>query len=395
MLAIVTEKTKKILNDKFLKVLLDLPFGLLILNLDGVILKTNNKFRQSFSCKSKRNLEGDNFESIISDSAKEKFIILKQKLSAQKPAENNFQNQILEIVDEKKKTWSIELGIYFSDVINDHFLIGVLANESKIFNQQKTLKRQIELKNKLKDKLEQETELNEMKSRFLSIASHEFRTPLAGILSSLNLINRYFLADEQSWKKHKYKGKIANHIKKIDESIKNLTTILNKFLSMGNIEKGEIIVKYSKINLVKLFGDQVVQFQLLTKPGQIITFNHKGQYEHVFQDKHLLKNIMNNLLSNAIKFSPENTNIHLISETSDSEIRIIIKDQGIGIPVADQKRIFHRFFRAKNALTSQEGTGLGLSIVKKYTEMMGGKINFVSEENIGTTFTIKLPNKRQ
>jgi signal transduction histidine kinase len=95
---------------------------------------------------------------------------------------------------------------------------------------------------------------------------------------------------------------------------------------------------------------------------------------------------MNNLLSNAIKFSPENTEIKIISEITGNSLQIEISDQGIGIPAKDQKKVFRRFFRASNALINEEGTGLGLNIVQKYTELMSGNISFKSTENSGSTF---------
>jgi len=391
----MANNTKEIVNAQFVEVLLELPFAILLMDLDGVIIKTNKKFRDSFLYKSKANLEGNNFEKLISESSKEKFAKIMLISEDGALSFSGLPNQYLEIVDAKEKRWSIEIGSFYSDELKMHFLVGVLANEMKIFKQQKSLKRQVELKNKFKIELEQETELNDMKSRFLSIASHEFRTPLAGILSSLNLINRYLNADEQSWNKLKNKDKITNHLDKINESVKNLTTILNKFLSLSNIEKGEIPVKFIKFDLVQLLTEQVAQFQVVKKTGQTINYKHNGKVKNVVQDKHLLKNIMNNLLSNAIKFSPENSEIHLLSKTIKTKINIIVKDSGIGIPTVDQKNIFHRFFRAKNALTYQEGTGLGLNIVKQYVELMGGSISFNSEENIGTTFSVSLPNQNK
>jgi hypothetical protein len=247
---------------------------------------------------------------------------------------------------------------------------------------------------KKKASKEQENELFEMKTRFLSIASHEFRTPLAGILSSLNLINRYLEADQQAWLKFKNKEKVENHLSKINESVKNLTTILSKFLALGNIEKGDIPVKFTSFDLKKTIESQRSQFQQISKPGQKILYHHKGKETSVFLDKYLLKNIMNNLFSNAIKFSHENAEIQLRSELQGDTIKIEISDNGIGIPEEDQNKIFSRFHRAGNALSFQEGTGLGLSIVKNYVGLMNGSITFESKLNRGTTFYITLPNRK-
>jgi len=248
------------------------------------------------------------------------------------------------------------------------------------------LEKQLRERDQIIQELEQESELSEMKSRFLSIASHEFKTPLTGILSSLNLINRYFDADIHNWRKFKNRDKVENHLQNINESVKNLTTILNNFLSLRNLEKGEIPVNNINFDIKEMLERQRLQFLQICKTGQQILYLHKGEKRKVCLDKHLLKNIMNNLLSNAIKFSPENTEIEMISEITGNSLRVEISDHGIGIPAKDQKKIFRRFFRADNALLNEEGTGLGLNIVKKYTELMNGDISFKSIENSGTTF---------
>ncbi|MCB2208043.1 MAG: HAMP domain-containing histidine kinase [Bacteroidetes bacterium] len=249
-----------------------------------------------------------------------------------------------------------------------------------------TLKDQLKKKELIIKELEQQSELSEMKSRFLSIASHEFKTPLTGILSSLNLIDRYLDADINNWRKFKNREKVENHLQNINESVKNLTTILDNFLSLRNLEKGEIPVNKINFDIKEMLEGQQVQFQQICKTGQQILYVHKGKKKKVCLDKHLFKNIMNNLLSNAIKFSPENTEIEIISEITGNSLKVEISDQGIGIPAKDQKKVFRRFFRAGNALINEEGTGLGLNIVQKYTELMNGNISFKSTENSGTTF---------
>lgn len=241
---------------------------------------------------------------------------------------------------------------------------------------------------------EQEFELSALKTNFLSIASHEFKTPLAGILSSLNLINRYLDADHQAWCRFRNKEKVENHLNKINESVKNLNTILDKFLALGNIEKGEIPVSYIHFNLKKFLNTQRSQFQQTAKPGQKINYLHRGKETNVFLDKYLFRNIMNNLLSNAIKFSHENSEIQLISEITNDAIIIEVRDQGIGIPREDQDKIFSRFFRAANAVSYQEGTGLGLSIVKNYVGLLDGQITFESRQHQGTIFCIRIPARK-
>lgn len=241
--------------------------------------------------------------------------------------------------------------------------------------------------------MDHEIELSDMKSRFLSIASHEFKTPLTGILSSLNLIDRYIQSDTKSWKGFKDHEKVANHLSKIRESANNLSNILNKFLSLENIEKGEIPVKYTHFDLKKALDERKSQFQQLCRQGQKIHYLHKSNESKVYLDKYLLKNILNNLLSNAIKFSPYSTDIKILSAVTHGEITIEVSDQGMGIPEEEQRKVFRPFYRAANAPSTHEGTGLGLSIVSRYVKLMDGRIDLKSIKDKGTTFIIAFPNK--
>ncbi|MDX2174135.1 MAG: PAS domain-containing sensor histidine kinase [Bacteroidota bacterium] len=242
-----------------------------------------------------------------------------------------------------------------------------------------------ESKEKLSRSLQKEIELNEMKSRFVSMASHEFRTPLSAILSSASLISKYDKTEDNE--------KRLKHINRIKSSVTNLTLILNDFLSVGMIEEGKVYANYSLFNLKDLHNDCVFEISTIKKENQKITSGFEGLEKEVYLDKQMVKNIYLNLLSNAIKFSDDGKEITLLTKVSDSEINIIIRDSGVGIPPDEQKKLFERFFRGKN-VTNIQGTGLGLNIVAKYIELMAGQISFKSELNIGTTFTITLPNKK-
>jgi signal transduction histidine kinase len=244
---------------------------------------------------------------------------------------------------------------------------------------------------KLEENLERIQELSEMKSRILSIASHEFRTPLAGIMSSLSIIKRYIERDSDEWEKLGSVEKVKNHLEKIEISVRNLNSILNKFLAVGKIEKGEIPVRYTSFDLKEAVELQVSQLQEIAKPGQRIIYSHRGTGTNVILDKYLLRNIINNLISNAIKFSDKGTDIEVYSETGPDAVAIRVRDQGIGIPEDEKDKIFNRFYRAANAISYGEGTGLGLNIVIKYIDLLGGEISLQSEENKGTEFLVTLP----
>jgi len=257
--------------------------------------------------------------------------------------------------------------------------------ELKVEERTKILKetlRQLEAsKDELSAALEKEKELNDMKSRFVTMASHEFRTPLSTILSSASLIGKYKNTEEED-KRHK-------HVDRIKSAVTNMTLILNDFLSAGKLEEGKITVNLVKIDIPAYINESLNELSNFLKPGQVVNYSHQG--DNVFVcDRQFLKNIIINLVSNASKFSPENKPIDITTKNSKNELQLTVKDHGMGIPVDEQKNLFERFFRAKNASNIQ-GTGLGLNIVSKYIEVLNGTITFESELNIGTTFYIKLP----
>jgi signal transduction histidine kinase len=233
----------------------------------------------------------------------------------------------------------------------------------------------------LHNSLEKERELNELKTRFVSMASHEFRTPLTTMLTSLSLVTKYGENNDKSSQ--------AKHVGKIKSSIHNLTDILNDFLSVSKLEEGKIENLPEMLNVQTYIAEIISEMEFLAVNNQIIQYNHTGESIGNV-DKKLLKNILFNLISNAIKFSPEGGIIDVKSSIEDSKFKISVQDHGIGISKDDQKHLFERFFRGHNA-THIQGTGLGLSIIAKYAELMNGTIDFESQENKGTTFTIIIP----
>lgn len=237
-------------------------------------------------------------------------------------------------------------------------------------------------KDEINAALEKEKELNDLKSRFVSMASHEFRTPLSTILSSVSLISKYNTTETED-KKQK-------HIARVKSSVSHLTDLLNDFLSLGKLEEGVINSTPVLFDIIEFAQEIVQDLQAVAKEGQTILYSHDGDKTEVYLDNKLLRNILINLLSNAIKFSPEGKEITLTSKINKSEIEIIVKDAGIGISKEDQQHLFERFYRAQNA-TNIQGTGLGLNIVSKYVELMKGSIAFESELNKGSTFIIKFP----
>lgn len=253
------------------------------------------------------------------------------------------------------------------------------ASENALRQLNDELERKVEVRTQsLRDALEREKELNELKSRFVSMASHEFRTPLSTILSSAYLVSQYTSAEDEPRR--------DKHIERIVSSVNMLTDILNDFLSVGKIEEGKIQVRPAAISIPSWIGEVVGELEILLKPGQRIVVEHTGA-EAVSLDPALLKHIVQNLVANAVKFSSGDSNISLRTVRANDSFALSVTDEGIGISEEDQVHLFERFFRAANAVNIQ-GTGLGLHIVAKYAELMNGTVNCRSVLGEGSTFTV-------
>ncbi|MEO5995371.1 MAG: PAS domain-containing sensor histidine kinase [Chitinophagaceae bacterium] len=255
--------------------------------------------------------------------------------------------------------------------------------EEDILNINKDLEKRINERTfELTEALEREKELNEMKSRFVSMASHEFRTPLTTILSSISLIEHYKTQDQEL--------KRQKHVERIMSSVSNLTDLLDDYLSLDKLEQGRVEIKILNFDLHPFIEEIIGQMDgMLKKKDQKISFRINGP-ANIQQDKKIVRNVLLNLLSNAVKYSPVKKEIAVLVTVKKGLVSISVEDEGIGIPQACQKDIFNKFFRANNAINIQ-GTGLGLNIVTKYVQLLGGTIHFISVENKGSTFTVEFP----
>ena len=246
---------------------------------------------------------------------------------------------------------------------------------------QEALKELEKSQREVSEALNKEKELNEIKSRFVSMASHEFRTPLSTVLSSAALISKYTKEDEQD--------KRGRHIKRIKDSVKHLNDLLDDFLSLGKLEENRIKAETSAFD-VKEFSEEVIdEMKTFLKEQQTISSCYAGGKEFV-TDKRLLRNILINLLGNAIKFSGEGSVISLEIREADARLKLSVKDEGVGVSEEDQQHLFASFFRGKNVVNI-EGTGLGLHIVKRYVNLLNGSIKLESKLNAGTTVSVELP----
>ena len=276
------------------------------------------------------------------------------------------QKNKLELVTSTIKKLNIEL----EDKVEQRTLILKEALQQLEVSQQE-----------LSEALQKEKDLNEIKSRFVSMASHEFRTPLSTVLSSASLIGRYTKDEEQPNR--------DKHIKKIKESVKHLNELLEDFLSLGKLEEGRVEADIVSFD-VREFAEEVLdELGAVKNPNQSIDLQYRGEYNFI-TDKRLLKNIFLNLISNAIKFSGDNGNMKVTIINKNNVLQTIVEDAGIGISKEDQEHLFSSFYRGRNAVNIQ-GTGLGLHIVKRYIDILQGTISLESELGKGTTVCVELP----
>jgi PAS domain S-box-containing protein len=387
--------------------------GILIANSKGEIILANPKCFQMFGYNSSE-LQGKKVEALVPRDIAEKHIGHREaymKKPMKRPMGKNF---ILHGQRKDGSEFPVEIslsyyetsdGIYAIAFIIDitirheqHEKIQKINEELRLLNE--TLEKKVnertlvlkealtELENskdELTNALEKEKELNEMKSRFISMASHEFRTPLSTILSSASIIAKYIELEQAD--------QSEKHITRIKGAVNGLTEILNDFLSLGKLEEGKVRANLQQIEVKAVLEDVISEIQAITRPGQNILLVYGG-LKDFYIDKQMFRNIMINLLANAIKFSPDNKNIEVSCEVGDNEMKVYVKDYGMGIPESDQEHLFERFYRGQN-VSNIQGTGLGLNIVLKYLEMLNGTIWFTSALNEGTTFHLEFPAKNE
>lgn len=265
-----------------------------------------------------------------------------------------------------------------------HISILDVTNDIKF---QEELEEKVVLRNlELTQSLIREKESNDMKSNFVSMASHEFRTPLTTILTSASLIKKYEDYDQQELR--------VKHIDRITSTVNHLVSLLNDFLSLEKLRKGIVNGEVASFNLPE-FIEEIAQEldSVIILKKQHIEYTHQGEVI-VLQSPKILKNILINLISNASKYSENNMPIEIHSIIISNTVTITIKDQGIGIPIEEQQKLFSDFFRASNT-GNIKGTGLGLSIVKKYVELLDGNIYFESQANKGSSFSFSFPQLKE
>ncbi|MFO0050601.1 MAG: ATP-binding protein, partial [Pseudanabaena sp.] len=233
--------------------------------------------------------------------------------------------------------------------------------------------------------LEREKELSALKTRFFSMASHEFRTPLSTALAAAQVLEN----SQQEWDNTE---KRLRNLHRIQDSVRNMVQLLDDILTINRAETGKLAFNPKSLALEAYCRHFVEEMQLNAGNLHHLTFSCQGKSQHVCLDEKLLQSMLSNLLSNAIKYSPQGGNISLSLQFQSGNLIIKVQDQGIGILMEDQKQLFEPFHRGKNVKTIS-GTGLGLVVVKKCVDLHQGNISIRSEVGRGTTCVINIPLK--
>ncbi|WP_435412717.1 PAS domain S-box protein [Psychroserpens mesophilus] len=291
-----------------------------------------------------------------------------------------------ESIHERKDgtTYPVEVHLQLSNLGDEEVFVAIILDITERKNYTEKLEKKVEERTEqLKVALSKEKELNKLKTQFLSLVSHEFKTPLSGILTSSVLLSKYQLTEDQD--------KRDKHIKTIADKVHYLNNILNDFLSLEKLETGKLNYRFSNFKLSKVIDEVIYNANMLLKEGQYIKYPDNIDDLSLYQDEKTIVLILSNLINNAIMYSPEQSEIIINVQQNKDKTTIQVKDNGIGIPLKDQKNIFERYFRAENVSNTQ-GTGIGLNITKNHLENLDGTICFESEEGKGTTFTITIPN---
>ena len=404
-------------NDAFREIFQSMTEGIIVVDKEGKVLVANPIAEQLFGYASKE-FNGMQMENLLPERYRSKHFSYRDQFNSKPAPRRMGMGRDLAALKKDGTEFPVEISLSYSHANGNFIAIAFITDislrkhaedalkqgeeqliiyatelEKKVDARTKDLNESISsLEKEITERkraeedarkaFEKERELNELKSKFVSIASHEFRTPLSTILSSISLVEQYNLKGDTE--------KIIKHTQRVRSSVNHLTGILNDFLSLGKLEEGKVDLKLEGIELSVLFDDVKEEIKVILKPDQHLDISIEEKAKNIASDSRILRNILFNLLSNASKYSEPGTAIRLGAALKGQTVEISITDEGIGIPLQDQKHMFERFFRASNA-GNIPGTGLGLNIVKRYVDLLNGTIRFSTENNKGTTFFVTIP----
>jgi len=375
----------------FFKVCFDtMQMGILVYDIHKKIVLSNSPLNQIFNYFKESDVLNLSINNLFEDSIIfDDFIV--------NSTHKKFKKTI-EIVGVKSngERFPIELNLSKLEYENEYYFKAFISDiterkkeKNRIFNLNSKLEKEVKLQHhelenaidQLQVSLNKEKELSHLKTKFISLASHEFKTPLSAILSSTELIVKY--SDLNSTSKRN------EHLDKVKNMIYHLNGMLDDFLTLEHIELGSFIPKFTQFKFSTLINEIIQNIKPFLKENQTLQLKNNITGT-IYQDQNILKIVLTNLFNNAIKYSKVNGIIEVEIDEKNSSLFFKIKDNGIGIPKNEQEFIFKRFFRAKNAVFLP-GTGIGLNIVKGYIDKLGGAIEFESIENKGTSFVVELP----
>jgi PAS domain S-box-containing protein len=350
------ERVEAILNSS--------PDGILLAHADLTIQQTNAAFDRLFACEPDAYFDQPLTTLLHADDGD----LLSQVLPAD-GAEEQVANMEVRARRHDGTTFDAELSIGF---INAHGWVCIIRDITK--------RKQAEAA--LRQAFAKEKELSELKSRFVSMASHEFRTPLAGILSTSELLKGYWRRLDQQ--------RIDEKLEVIHQQVDRMVQMIDDMLILGRAESGRLAFRPETLDLSVLCQALCDEFRQSIAANHQLVFSEQGGCHSINADPKLLRHTLSNLVSNAAKYSANGSSIQVNLECNEQETRLQVIDQGIGIPQQDQQRLFETFHRAGN-VGQVPGTGLGLAITKQAVELHNGAITFESEAGSGTTFTIVIP----
>lgn len=384
--------------------------GIIITDSKGVILEMNPFAEKMFGFSQNESM-GLSIEALLPHKIRDKHIGLREKYMEAPTPRAMGEGRDLEALHRNGHTFPVEVSLSVFKAGSELRIVSFINDITEKENYKRELEAHVEQRTKelsaalvelnltnqnlvkevktrkeaqeqIKLAYKKSQELSELKTRFVSMASHEFRTPLAGIMTSLSLLRKYTAPE--------FEEKREKHFTRIKQLVQNLTSILNDFLSVDKLEQGGAKISRTSFELRSFVESIVANLSITALNEREIHCYFNFREQIVFLDQDFIRNILNNLITNAMKYSPDESHIDVRVSLDEQQVTIDVTDLGVGIPQDEQKHVFERFFRAPNVMTIA-GTGLGLNIVKRYVELLNGSISFKSVEGEGSTFTVKLP----